>query len=83
MSFISEACVDIGRNWGAGVLVALESTTYPTTTEQFVKPIREEQSGFRAEVDFCLCYSPERIDPGNRTHGTGNTPKLTSVVSDN
>jgi UDP-N-acetyl-D-mannosaminuronate dehydrogenase len=64
-----------------GALVALESTTYPGTTEELVRPILE-QSGLRAGVDFFLGYSPERIDPGNPQWSLVNTPKVTSGVDE-
>ena len=58
-----------------GMLVVLESTTYPGTTEEVLAPILEE-SGLKAGVDFNLAFSPERIDPGNATFGVRNTPKV-------
>jgi UDP-N-acetyl-D-glucosamine dehydrogenase len=58
-----------------GRLVVLESTTYPGTTEEIVKPLLEK-SGLRAGEDFALAFSPERIDPGNTTHGLRETPKV-------
>src|SRR5699024_4862242 len=58
-----------------GTLVVLESTTYPGTTEELVRPLLEE-SGLSAGVDFHLAFSPERIDPGNPTYGLVNTPKI-------
>ena len=63
----------------AGALVVLESTTYPGTTEELLRPILEE-SGLRAGVDFFLGYSPERIDPGNPTWNLVNTPKVVSGI---
>ncbi|MFB7800042.1 nucleotide sugar dehydrogenase [Isoptericola sp. NPDC056134] len=58
-----------------GMVVVLESTTYPGTTEEVLKPILEE-SGLRCGEDFHLAFSPERIDPGNPTYGMKNTPKV-------
>ncbi|HET9873731.1 MAG TPA: nucleotide sugar dehydrogenase [Propionibacteriaceae bacterium] len=58
-----------------GMLVILESTTYPGTTDELVRPVLEE-SGLIAGQDFHLAYSPERIDPGNPTYGPKNTPKV-------
>ncbi|MDL4816963.1 nucleotide sugar dehydrogenase [Actinomadura opuntiae] len=58
-----------------GTLVVLESTTYPGTTEEVVRPILEE-SGLTAGEDFHLAFSPERIDPGNGRYGVANTPKI-------
>jgi len=59
-----------------GTLVVLESTTYPGTTEDIVRPILEAGSGLAAGTDFWLAYSPERIDPGNPDWGLRNTPKV-------
>ncbi|MGP3924271.1 nucleotide sugar dehydrogenase [Streptomyces sp. 8N616] len=61
-----------------GTLVILESTSYPGTTEEVVRPILERGSGMRAGEDFHLAYSPERIDPGNGRFGIRNTPKVVS-----
>jgi len=58
-----------------GMLVVLESTTYPGTTEEVLRPILEE-SGLICGVDFFLAFSPERIDPGNKKFNTKNTPKI-------
>jgi UDP-N-acetyl-D-glucosamine dehydrogenase len=63
-----------------GTIVVLESTTYPGTTEDVVRPILEE-TGLRAGGDFHLAFSPERIDPGNPTYGVGNTPKVVGGVN--
>jgi UDP-N-acetyl-D-glucosamine dehydrogenase len=76
MGFIESACVDIGRNMKKSVFISLESTTYPTTTEDVVKPIVERESGFKEGEDFWLCFSPERVDPGNKDYKTENTPKV-------
>jgi UDP-N-acetyl-D-glucosamine dehydrogenase len=57
-------------------LVVLESTTYPGTTDEVVRPMLEEGSGLRAGVDFHLAFSPERVDPGNAAYGIRNTPKV-------
>jgi nucleotide sugar dehydrogenase len=66
----------VGRNLRPGMLVVLESTTYPGTTDELVRPLLEELSGLVAGVDFHLAFSPERIDPGNETYGAHNTPKV-------
>jgi nucleotide sugar dehydrogenase len=76
MSFIEGACVDIGRHMKKSTFISLESTTYPTTTEDFMKPIIERESAMMEGKDFWLCFSPERIDPGNKTFKTENTPKV-------
>lgn len=73
---VLEAATSTGENLRAGTLVVLESTTYPGTTGDFVRPILEKASGLAAGDDFALAYSPERIDPGNPTYGFRNTPKV-------
>ena len=72
----------IAENLLPGTLVVLESTTYPGTTDDVVKPILETGSGLVAGLDFNLAYSPERIDPGNPTWGLRNTPKVVGGLSD-
>lgn len=76
MSYIENSCIDIGKNMKAATFVSLESTTYPTTTEDFMKPIIEKESGLKEGKDFWLCFSPERVDPGNKSYKTENTPKV-------
>jgi UDP-N-acetyl-D-glucosamine dehydrogenase len=66
----------IGRHLRPGTLVVLESTTYPGTTDDVVRPLLEKLSGLVAGQDFHLAFSPERIDPGNEQFGAGNTPKV-------
>lgn len=80
MSYIETACIDIGRSMKPGTFVSLESTTYPTTTEDFMKPILERESGLKEGSDFWLCFSPERVDPGNKTFKTANTPKVVGAL---
>ncbi len=71
-----ESAVDaIARNLTPGMTVILESTTYPGTTDEVVRP-KLEAGGLTAGDDFCLAFSPERIDPGNATWGSKNTPKV-------
>jgi UDP-N-acetyl-D-glucosamine dehydrogenase len=65
-----------GRLLRPGALVVLESTTYPGTTEEIVRPLLEKASGLSAGLDFSLAFSPERIDPGNPDFGLRNTPKV-------
>ncbi len=81
LSAVRAAATDVGRNLRPGQLIVLESTTYPGTTEEIVRPILEEESGLRCCVDFDLAYSPERIDPGNTEYGLRNTPKVVGGVS--
>lgn len=112
MSYIESACTDIGRYMKPGTFISLESTTYPTTTEDLMLPIIEESSKQNAnweqkfvpltkgdeeststteEVkaegvlrhgeDFWLAYSPERVDPGNKSFHTRNTPKVLGAMT--
>jgi UDP-N-acetyl-D-glucosamine dehydrogenase len=75
MSFIVDACDEIAKYFHPGMLIILESTTYPGTTDELVRPILEK-SGLKAGEDFFLCFSPERVDPGNPTYQTKNIPKV-------
>lgn len=72
---VTSASTVIAAHLTPGTLVILESTTYPGTTEEVVRPLLEE-SGLVAGADFHLAFSPERIDPGNPTFGVVNTPKV-------
>jgi UDP-N-acetyl-D-glucosamine dehydrogenase len=76
MSFIENTTRSIGPHLRSGQLVVLESSTYPGTTEEVVKPILEQLSGLRAGIDFFLAFSPEREDPGNPTFNTATIPKV-------
>lgn len=82
MKYIESACRDIGKYMTKGTFISLESTTYPTTTEDFMKPIIEEESGLQEGHDFWLCFSPERIDPGNEIYNTENTPKVLGALTE-
>src|SRR5580693_4162474 len=64
-----------------GCTVILESTTYPGTTDEIVRPLLEKASGLTAGIGFHLAFSPERIDPGNETYGIRNTPKVVGGVT--
>lgn len=75
LSAVTAAARVVADRLTPGTLVVLESTTYPGTTDEVVRPILEE-SGLRAGADFALAFSPERIDPGNPTYGLRNTPKV-------
>ena len=81
LTMVLTAAEDVARLLTPGVLVVLESTTYPGTTEELLRPILEG-SGLRAGRDFALGYSPERIDPGNRDHRLDATPKIVSGLTD-
>ncbi|MBK9180696.1 MAG: nucleotide sugar dehydrogenase [Acidimicrobiales bacterium] len=80
LSYIEDAARTVGRHLRPGATVVLESTTYPGTTEEMVGPLLEEGSGLAVGPDVHLGYSPERIDPGNRTWTLENTPKVVSGV---
>ena len=82
MDYIETACREIGQNMKKETFICLESTTYPTTTEDFMLPILERESGLKEGIDFWLAYSPERVDPGNKQFGTRNTPKVLGALSD-
>ncbi len=75
MSYIDAACREIARHLHAGMLIILESTTYPGTTDEFVLPMLERDR-LRVGRDFFLCFSPERVDPGNPRYQTANIPKV-------
>lgn len=81
LSFVENASRDIANNLQSGHIVILESTTYPGTTLEVVKPILESISGLTAGIDFFLGYSPERIDPGNQVWKFKNTPKIVSGIN--
>jgi UDP-N-acetyl-D-glucosamine dehydrogenase len=80
LAYIEQAARTLARYLRPGGTVGLESTTYPGTTEDLVAPILEEGSGLSAGADFHLGYSPERIDPGNKTWTLVSTPKIVSGV---
>lgn len=82
MSYIERSCIDIANCMKPGTFISLESTTYPTTTEDFMKPIIERESGMKEGVDFWLCFSPERVDPGNKDYKTDNTPKVVGALGE-
>ena len=75
MSYILSATKEIAKRVRRGQLIILESTTYPGTTDEVILPALEAR-GLRAGRDFCLAFSPERIDPGNPTHTTRTIPKV-------
>ena len=80
MSFVVAATEEIAKYLHPGMLVILESTTYPGTTEELLLPILE-RSGLKCGVDFFLCFSPERIDPGNTQYQTRNIPKVVGGIT--
>ena len=75
LSYVVSSTKSVAQYLHKGMLVILESTTYPGTTEEVLKPILEE-SGLKCGEDFFLAFSPERVDPGNKEYNTKNTPKV-------
>jgi UDP-N-acetyl-D-glucosamine dehydrogenase len=80
MSYVVKAVESVARHLRRGQLVSLQSTTYPGTTEELVRPMLEEASGLEAGQDFHLAFSPERVDPGNPTYLTRNIPKVVGGI---
>jgi UDP-N-acetyl-D-glucosamine dehydrogenase len=81
LTYVIRAGQDLQRYLHPGMLVILESTTYPGTTQELLLPLLE-QSGLRCGQDFELAYSPERVDPGNREFGLQNTPKIVGGITE-
>ena len=81
MSYIVAACDDIAKYLSPGKLIILESTTYPGTTDELVLSKLESASGLKVGVDFFLCFSPERVDPGNARFHTRNIPKVVGGIT--
>jgi UDP-N-acetyl-D-glucosamine dehydrogenase len=81
MSYIVSACQEIAKYFHAGMLVILESTTYPGTTDELVLPMLE-QGELKVGTDFFLCFSPERVDPGNPKYQTANIPKVVGGITE-
>ena len=82
LSYVEAATKSISENLTKGQIIILESTTYPGTTLEIVKPILEKNSNLEAGEDFLLGYSPERIDPGNKEWTFKNTPKIVSGINE-
>ncbi len=76
LSHVRACAQSIAMRLHPGMLVVLESTTYPGTTQDLLRPMLEEASGLVCGADFFLAFSPERVDPGNRRYGILNTPKV-------
>ena len=82
ISFVKSSVEQIARYLSKDTMVVLESTTYPGTTEELVKPILEKGSGLECGKDFYLGFSPERVDPGNLIYKTKNTPKVVGAIGE-
>src|SRR5579871_5030548 len=80
MSYIVSACQQIAKHFGPAKLVILESTTYPGTTDELVLPMLERE-GLVVGEHFFLCFSPERVDPGNPKYQTVNIPKVVGGIT--
>ncbi len=82
ISYVESSVKEIAKYITKGTVIVLESTTYPGTTEELIKPLLEEGSGLKCEDDFYLGFSPERVDPGNAVYKTKNTPKVVGAIGD-
>lgn len=82
IQYVESSTRQIAKRLRKGMIVVLESTTYPGTTEELIKPILEEESGLKCGKDFYLGFSPERVDPGNLVYKTKNTPKVVGAIGD-
>ena len=80
ISYVKSSTIEIAKYLTKDTMVVLESTTYPGTTEELIKPLLEEGSGLKCGVDFYLGFSPERVDPGNAVYKTKNTPKVVGAI---
>ncbi len=82
ISYVRSSAEAIAKYLTKGTMVVLESTTYPGTTEELLKPILEQGSGLKCGEDFYLGFSPERVDPGNLIYKTSNTPKVVGAIGE-
>ena len=82
LSYVKSSAEAIAGHLTKGTMVVLESTTYPGTTEELIKPILENGSGLKCGEDFYLGFSPERVDPGNAIYKTKNTPKVVGAIGE-
>jgi UDP-N-acetyl-D-glucosamine dehydrogenase len=80
MTFVVSACQEIAKHFHEGMLVVLESTTYPGTTDELVLPMLQKDN-LRVGEEFFLCFSPERVDPGNPKYQTRNIPKVVGGIT--
>ena len=80
ISYVRESTISVAKYLKKGTMVVLESTTYPGTTEELIRPLLEDGSGLKCGEDFYLGFSPERVDPGNLLYKTKNTPKVVGAI---
>lgn len=80
ISYVRDSTTEVAKYLTKETMVVLESTTYPGTTEELIKPILEQGSGLKCGEDFYLGFSPERVDPGNLIYKTKNTPKVVGAI---
>ena len=83
LSYVESVTKEVACRLKPGQLITLESTTYPGTTDELMKPILEEISGLKQGEDFFLAHSPERVDPGNKRYTTQNTNKIVGASDSN
>ena len=82
ISYVRDSVIAVSKYLTKGTMVVLESTTYPGTTEELIKPLLEKGSGLECGKDFYLGFSPERVDPGNKLYHTKNTPKVVGAIGE-
>lgn len=82
VSYLEMSSKEIAKYLTKDTMVVLESTTYPGTTEELIKPLLENGSGLVCGEDFYLGFSPERVDPGNAVYKTKNTPKVVGAIGE-
>ncbi|EOQ11113.1 nucleotide sugar dehydrogenase [Bacillus cereus] len=81
MSYVLSAVKQIKEHMHEGILIILESTTYPGTTEELIEK-ELDSLGYKVGIDYYLCFSPERVDPGNKIYNIKNTPKVLGGTTD-
>ena len=82
ISYVNDSSLLVGKYMKSGCIVVLESTTYPGTTEELIRPNLEKESGLICGEGFYLGFSPERVDPGNALYKTKNTPKVVGGIGE-
>ncbi|MBQ9434446.1 MAG: nucleotide sugar dehydrogenase [Synergistaceae bacterium] len=80
ITYVKESAESVAKYLKPRTMVVLESTTYPGTTEELLRPLIEGISGLKCGEDFYLGFSPERVDPGNKLYNTRNTPKVVGAI---